>query len=120
MVLKIPSAGGQVPRQIEAPASASALAIAKPKPPSSATPATNARFPLRSMASMRGCLPQPPALSDLGPRDVDGRRVPAAVPAAPLGLDPEDPGADGSAGAGGDAAGAAGEQAVAGHPIPLH
>src|SRR5256885_12937045 len=35
-----------------APASASDLAMAKPKPPSSATPATSARFPLRSMASM--------------------------------------------------------------------
>src|SRR5262245_27035607 len=46
------SAGGQVPTQMLAPASASALAIAKPKPPSSATPAMNARFPVRSMVSM--------------------------------------------------------------------
>src|SRR3954470_12570938 len=52
MVLKMPNAGGQVPTTIEAPASASDLAMAKPKPPSSATPATSARFPLRSMASM--------------------------------------------------------------------
>ena len=50
----MPSAGGQVPRQTEAPASASALAIANPKPPSSATPATKARFPVRSMVSMVG------------------------------------------------------------------
>src|SRR6059036_2285253 len=47
------SAGGQVPVQTVAPASASALAMANPKPPSSATPATNARFPLRSILSMR-------------------------------------------------------------------
>src|SRR6266513_3601140 len=52
-VLKMPSAGGQVPRQIEAPASARALAMANPNPPSSATPATSARFPTRSMLSMR-------------------------------------------------------------------
>src|SRR5262249_10892576 len=37
---------------MEAPASASDLAMANPKPPSSATPATSARFPRRSMASM--------------------------------------------------------------------
>src|SRR5438874_12398262 len=52
MVLKMPNAGGQVPTQMVAPASASDLAMAKPKPPSSATPATSARFPRRSMASM--------------------------------------------------------------------
>ena len=51
-VLKMPSAGGQVPTQTLAPASASALAMAKPKPPSSATPATNARLPRRSMLIM--------------------------------------------------------------------
>src|SRR6266705_6663287 len=51
-LVKMPRAGGQVPTQMEAPASASALAIAKPKPPSSATPATNARFPVRSIFSM--------------------------------------------------------------------
>src|SRR5580765_3999655 len=50
--MKIPIAGGQVPRQIVAPASAMALAIAKPNPPSSATPATKARFPVRSIFSM--------------------------------------------------------------------
>src|SRR5207237_9783859 len=38
---------------MEAPASVSALAMAKPKPASSATPATNARLPLRSMLSIR-------------------------------------------------------------------
>src|SRR3954468_1105370 len=48
------SAGGQVPTHTEAPASASALAMANPNPASSATPATSARFPVRSMASMRG------------------------------------------------------------------
>mgnify|MGYP001466602607 FL=1 len=46
------SAGGQVPRQIVAPASAFAWAIAKPNPPSSATPAMKARFPVRSIFSM--------------------------------------------------------------------
>ncbi len=51
---KIPIAGGQVPTVIEAPASARALAIAKPKPPSSATPAMKARLPVRSMPSMQG------------------------------------------------------------------
>src|SRR5947207_2355889 len=53
MVLKIPSAGGQVPTQTVAPASASARAMAQPKPPSSATPATSARLPDRSMLSTR-------------------------------------------------------------------
>ena len=47
------SAGGQVPTQIDAPASAIALAMANPNPPSSATPATSARLPWRSMGSMR-------------------------------------------------------------------
>ena len=47
------SAGGQVPTQMDAPASAIALAMANPKPPSSATPATSARLPERSMGSMR-------------------------------------------------------------------
>src|SRR5438132_595658 len=45
-------AGGQVPRHTVAPASTSALAMAKPKPPSSATPATNARLPRRSIVSI--------------------------------------------------------------------
>ena len=52
-LVKMPSAGGQLPTQIAAPASASALAMAKPKPPSSDTPATSARLPVRSIASMR-------------------------------------------------------------------
>src|SRR5690349_21371182 len=52
MVWKMPSAGGQVPRQTDAPASASAWAIAHPKPPSSATPATSARLPERSIFSV--------------------------------------------------------------------
>src|SRR5688572_12652458 len=51
---KMFSAGGQVPTQTLAPASASALAIAKPKPPSSATPAMKARLPERLMGSMGG------------------------------------------------------------------
>src|SRR6266581_9502086 len=49
---KMFSAGGHVPVHTLAPASASARAMAKPYPPSSATPATRARFPLRSIASM--------------------------------------------------------------------
>src|SRR5690606_41582570 len=49
----MPIAGGQVPTQMEAPASAKALAMANPKPPSSATPAMKARFPRRSIGSKR-------------------------------------------------------------------
>src|SRR5438874_422918 len=49
---KMFNAGGQVPVQTVAPASASALAMAKPYPPSSATPATRARLPRRSMPSI--------------------------------------------------------------------
>lgn len=45
-------AGGHVPTETEAPASARALAMAKPNPPSSATPATSALFPVRSILSM--------------------------------------------------------------------
>ena len=41
---------------MDAPASARAFAIANPKPPSSATPATNARFPVRSIDNMGGTL----------------------------------------------------------------
>ena len=54
---KMPSAGGQVPTQTVAPASASALAIAKPNPPSSATPATRpaARENRSSASRNRGC-----------------------------------------------------------------
>ncbi len=48
----MPSAGGQVPRHTVAPASARAFAMAKPNPPSSATPATNARLPVRSIENM--------------------------------------------------------------------
>src|SRR5262249_2409260 len=46
------SAGGHVPTHTLAPASASSLAIANPKPASSATPATRARRPARSMLSI--------------------------------------------------------------------
>src|SRR5688500_17108272 len=60
MVLKIPSAGGQVPTHTLAPASARALAMANPKPPSSATPATNARLPRRSMFNMAADVTQDP------------------------------------------------------------
>src|ERR1017187_8921800 len=49
---KIAIAGGQVPTQMLAPASASAFAMANPNPPSSATPATKARLPERSIGSM--------------------------------------------------------------------
>src|SRR5580692_1062583 len=49
---KILSAGGQVPTQTVAPASTSAFVIANPYPPSSATPATSARRPVRSILSM--------------------------------------------------------------------
>src|SRR4051794_21628248 len=52
----MPRAGGQLPRQMLAPASASALAMANPNPPSSETPATSARLPIRSIASMRRSL----------------------------------------------------------------
>src|SRR4051794_40465989 len=54
--MKMLSAGGHVPTQTLAPASAIAFAIANPKPASSATPATNARRPSRSIGSMRGSL----------------------------------------------------------------
>src|SRR5947208_4325935 len=50
---KMSSAGGHVPAHTVAPASASALAMAKPYPPSSATPATRARLPRRSILSIR-------------------------------------------------------------------
>src|SRR6476660_297857 len=56
-LLKMFNAGGQVPTDTEAPASARALAIAKPKPPSSATPATRARRPERSILSIVGICP---------------------------------------------------------------
>src|SRR2546421_2892007 len=49
---KMLSAGGQVPTQTFAPASASDLAMANPYPASSATPATRARFPVRSIGSI--------------------------------------------------------------------
>src|SRR5947208_9854522 len=49
---KMLSAGGHVATDTVAPASASAFAIAKPYPASSATPATSARLPRRSMLSM--------------------------------------------------------------------
>ena len=54
ILVKIPYAGGQVPTHTLAPASASFFAIANPKPQSSATPATNARLPVRSIESIAG------------------------------------------------------------------
>src|SRR5438132_1233468 len=51
-IRKMFRAGGHVPVHTVAPASASALAMAKPYPPSSATPATRARLPRRSMLSI--------------------------------------------------------------------
>src|SRR5206468_9499337 len=53
------SAGGHVPVQTVAPASVSALAMAKPYPPSSAMPATRARLPRRSMLSMKSSHEEP-------------------------------------------------------------
>src|SRR5438067_10950701 len=61
-VSKMFSAGGQVPTQTEAPASASAFEIANPNPASSATPATSARFPVRSIASMPRGIAQSPVV----------------------------------------------------------
>src|SRR6266545_6225371 len=49
--LKMFRAGGQVPVHTVAPDSARALAMANPYPPSSASPATSARLPWRSMLS---------------------------------------------------------------------
>src|SRR5438309_3098223 len=74
--VKMPSVGGHVPTQTVAPASASAFAIAKPNPPSSDTPATKARLPLRSMASIAD------------PSPADGRAGPGE-PRAERGADEE-------------------------------
>src|SRR5438105_274223 len=60
------SAGGQVPTHTVAPASASALAMANPYPASSATPATSARFPVRSIASMGAVSRGPAAFARAG------------------------------------------------------
>src|SRR5687767_6937973 len=49
---KMFSAGGHVATITLAPASASDFAIANPNPPSSATPATSARRPVRSILSI--------------------------------------------------------------------
>src|SRR5437868_7303836 len=57
-VRKMLRAGGQVPTQTVAPASASAFAIANPYPPSSATPATSALLPVKSIWSISGLLPR--------------------------------------------------------------
>src|SRR5678816_1398527 len=64
---KMLSAGGHVATLTLAPASASALAIAKPKPASSATPATRARRPERSMESMRAKIAGAVAAGIVGP-----------------------------------------------------
>src|SRR3989454_6225899 len=73
--VRMPSGGAQLQGQIPAPASASALAIAKPNPPSSDTPATKARLPFRSIASM-------------DPLPADGRAGPGE-PGAECGEDEE-------------------------------
>src|SRR5438309_1568997 len=62
-------AGGQVPAHTVAPASASALAMAKPYPASSATPATRARLPRRSMLSIH---PSPTRNAEVGTRNGQG------------------------------------------------
>jgi len=49
---KMLSAGGQVATQTVAPAWIRCFAMAQPKPLSSATPATRARLPERSMGSI--------------------------------------------------------------------
>src|SRR3989442_4831466 len=69
------SAGAELQGQMLAPASASALAIAKRTPPSSDTPATKARLPFRSIASM-------------DPLPADGRAGPGE-PGAECGEDEE-------------------------------
>src|SRR5437764_8716289 len=61
-VSKMFSAGGQVPTQTDAPASANAFEIANPNPASSATPATSARFPVRSIPSMRAVSRESPVV----------------------------------------------------------
>src|SRR6266576_5858941 len=83
-LVKMPSAGGQLPTQIAAPASASALAIAKPKPPSSATPATNARFPVKSILSLGSRLPANGRASPGKPGAERGEEQQVAAPQAPL------------------------------------
>src|SRR5689334_14256388 len=65
-LVRMPYVGGQVPMHTLAPAIARCLAIAKPKPWSSETPATNARFPVRSICNMAASLPEVARESRLG------------------------------------------------------
>src|SRR5438128_6460526 len=83
--VKMPSAGGQLPRQTLAPASASALAIAKPNPPSSDTPATKARLPFRSIASIADPSPADGRAGPGEPRAERGEdeQIAAAEPPGP-------------------------------------
>src|SRR6266566_2712823 len=83
-LVKMPSAGGQVPTQMAPPASASALAMAKPKPPSSATPATNARFPVKSILSMSSRLPANGRASPGEPGAERSEEQQVAAPQTPL------------------------------------
>src|ERR1043166_1731459 len=75
-------AGGQVPTHTVPPASARALAIAKPYPPSSATPATRARLPRRSMPSI-GCPFCGTRDARCGMRGARNRRIPHPVSRIP-------------------------------------
>src|SRR5690349_13024650 len=88
-LVKMPSAGGQLPRQMVAPACASAFAMANPKPPSSDTPATSARLPVRSMLSMAPSLH--PFESRIGPELPADFRAGLAVHAHHVGGEIEPP-----------------------------
>src|SRR5438093_9306946 len=76
---KMFNAGGQVPVQTVAPASASALAMAKPYPPSSATPATRARLPRRSMLSIHPPQTRNAAVGTRNSRGCSAFRVPTSA-----------------------------------------
>src|SRR3989449_995969 len=83
--VKMRSVGGHVPTQTVAPASASALAIARPTRPSSDTPATKARLPFRSIGSIAD---PSPADGRAGPGDPRAERgedeqIAAAEPPGP-------------------------------------
>mmetsp|Transcript_62 Transcript_62/g.89 ORF Transcript_62/g.89 Transcript_62/m.89 type:complete len:205 (-) Transcript_62:126-740(-) len=70
---KMPKAGTQIPNETSAPASMRHLEMAQANPWSSATPATNAFLPLRSIGS-------PWALQEVRPRmDVEGWRIEEAI-----------------------------------------
>src|SRR2546425_9116168 len=79
------SVGAQVPTKRVAPASAGALAIAKPNPPSSDTPATKARLPFRSIASIADPSPADGRAGPGEPRAERGEdeQIAAAEPPGP-------------------------------------